>query len=197
MQIINNTGAIIKEQINLGDIDNLNIDDLFKNNTSKKMKNNNYPTWLVPIEIAKELKEIGFNEPCLVENVETHSEDYSFINFEEEMCSDVSVMLEDVVFVKNQFLEDELGIYKHFVLKTAIPTWEQVFEWFREKGFDSYIGLENLPYPNEGIYYYFEISKPNLYRINQLDLKGEFDDYEEAREALVKALIRTYKNEQL
>ena len=40
MQIINNTGAIIKEQINLGDIDNLNIDDLFKDNTNnKKMKN--------------------------------------------------------------------------------------------------------------------------------------------------------------
>ena len=59
MQIINNTGAIIKEQINLGDIDNLNIADLFKNNTSKKMKNNNYPNWLVSLEIAKELKEIG------------------------------------------------------------------------------------------------------------------------------------------
>ena len=37
--IINNTGAIIGEQINLGNIDNLNIDDLFKDNTSKKMKN--------------------------------------------------------------------------------------------------------------------------------------------------------------
>ena len=34
MQIINNTGAVIKEQINLGDIDNLNIDDLLKNNAS-------------------------------------------------------------------------------------------------------------------------------------------------------------------
>ena len=43
MQIINNTGAIIKEQINLGDIDNLNIDDLFKDNTNnKKMKNKKY-----------------------------------------------------------------------------------------------------------------------------------------------------------
>ena len=41
MQIINNTGAIIKEQINLGNIDNFNIDYLFKDNTSKKMKNNN------------------------------------------------------------------------------------------------------------------------------------------------------------
>lgn len=197
IQIINKTGTIIKEQINLGNIDNLNIDDLFKDNTSKKMKNNNYPNWLVPTYIAKKLKKIGFNEPCLVENVETHSEDYNFINFEEEMCSEVSVQLEDVVFIKNEYLEDNLGLYKDLILKTAIPTWEQVFEWFREKGFDSYIGLENLPYPNEGIYYYFEISKPNLYRINQLDWQGEFDDYNEAREALVKVLIQTYKSEQL
>ena len=33
MQIINNTGAIIGEQINLGNIDILNIDDLFKDDT--------------------------------------------------------------------------------------------------------------------------------------------------------------------
>lgn len=38
MQIINNTGAIIKEQINLGNIDNLNIDDLFKDNVNMKDK---------------------------------------------------------------------------------------------------------------------------------------------------------------
>ena len=111
MQIINNTGAIIKEQINLGNIDNLNIDDLFKNNTSKKMKNNNYPNWLVSLEIAKELKEIGFNEPCLVENVETHSEDYNLIGFEEQIPFDVHVMLEEIVFVKNHDLKDEVGIY--------------------------------------------------------------------------------------
>ena len=157
------------------------------------MKNNNYPNWLVPIEIAKELKEIGFDEPCLVENIETHSEDYSFINFEEEMCSDVSVMLEDVVFVKNQFLEDELGIYKHFVLKTAIPTWEQVFEWFRERGYHGIIAVGD------------ESGEVNEYSycidyLNELSSDFEQDShltYEEAREALVKALIRTYKNEQL
>ena len=41
--IINNKGAIIGEQINLGNIDILNIDDLFKDNTNnKKMKNKKY-----------------------------------------------------------------------------------------------------------------------------------------------------------
>ena len=192
MQIINNAGAIIKEQINLGNIDNLNIDDLFKDNTSKKMKNNNYPNWLVSLEIAKELKEIGFNEPCLVENVETHSEDYSFINFEEEKCSDVSVMLEDVVFVKNQFLEDDLGIYKHFVLKTAIPIWEQVFEWFREKGYHGIIAVRYEAGDSEYSY--------RIEHLNELIIDFNQDShltYEEAREALVKALMRIYKNEQL
>ena len=158
------------------------------------MKNNNYSNWLVSLEIAKELKEIGFNEPCLVENVETHSEDYNLINFEEDMCSDITVMLEDIIFVENKKLEDELGIYKHFVLRTAIPTWEQVFEWFREKGLESYIRLESHAHFDEGNYYYFEITKSNL---RQLAWQGDFDDYNEAREALVKALIRTYKNEQL
>jgi len=28
------------------------------------MNTENYPTWLIPLEIAKELKEIEFNEPC-------------------------------------------------------------------------------------------------------------------------------------
>ena len=38
MQIINNKGAIIGQQINLGNIDNLNIDDLFKDNVNMKDK---------------------------------------------------------------------------------------------------------------------------------------------------------------
>ena len=152
------------------------------------MNTQNYPSWLVPLEIAKELKEIGFNEPCLVENVETHSEDYCFINFEEEMCSDVSVMLEDVVFVKNQFLEEELGIYKHFVLKNAIPTWEQVFEWFREKGFR--ITLIN----------YEDISKFSFFNMKikgGVYYAGAFYTYEEAREKLIKKLIETYKTNKI
>lgn len=153
------------------------------------MKNNNYPNWLVPIEIAKELKEIGFEEEC-----------HFFWNFYEDvnkMCCYADISEEDDDFLLpntyNYNNKNSTGYYVYL----SLPTWEQVFEWFREKGFDSYIGLENLPYPNEGIYYYFEISKPNLYRINQLDWQGEFDDYNEAREALVKALIQTYKNEQL
>ena len=173
MQIINNTGAIIKEQINLGDIDNLNIDDLFKNNTSKKMKNNNYPTWLVPIEIAKELKEIGFKEKCLCywheyfHRIECSTDD------EDRLCP-------------------EYYDYNTDESTTSLPTWEQVFEWFREKGYHGVIAARGEDGENE---YSYCIDYLN-------ELSSDFEQnshltYEEAREALVKALIRTYKSEQL
>lgn len=148
------------------------------------MNNENYPNWLVPLEIAKELKKIGFNEPCHFyflyyhgwEILKKRGDEYGFIT---------SNSCRAYVVEKH----NEIG-------NLSVPTWEQVFEWFREKGFDSYIGLESLPYPDEGVYYYFEILKPTLYSINQLDCQGDFDDYNEAREVLVKTLIQTYKREQ-
>ena len=154
------------------------------------MKNNNYPTWLVPLDIAIKLKEIGFDEPALFHYYENDFD----VTIETNSYYDEGEAQGYLHFYISAFKEENFNRDKKCI---SIPTWEQVFEWFREKGFDSYIGLENLPYPNEGIYYYFEISKPNLYRINQLDCQGEFDDYNEARETLVKDLIQTYKREQL
>ena len=157
------------------------------------METNNYPSWLVPIEIAKKLKEIGFNEPCLLENIETHSEDYNFINFEEEMCSDVSVMLEDVVFVKNKDLEDSFGIYKDFILKTAIPTWEQVIEWFYKNNFIGTIEYKDFYSENNYEYAYCitnKLNKKTYHSIGNIITKT----YKEAREALVNKLIELYGN---
>ena len=154
------------------------------------MKNKNYPNWLVSLDIAIKLKEIGFDEPTLFHYYENDFD----VTIETNSYYDEGEAQGYLHFYISAFKEENFNRDKKCI---SLPTWEQVFEWFREKGFDSYIGLENLPYPNEGIYYYFEISKPNLYRINQLDLKGEFDDYEEARETLVKTLIQTYKREQL
>lgn len=179
MQIINNTGAIIGEQINLGNIDDLNIDDLFKDNTNnKKMKNNNYPTWLVPLDIAKELKEIDFNELCLFA-FDTQNNGLYLIQREKKDCvwyEDISLLYEPVV-PTDSFL---------------VPTWEQVFEWFRGKGYHGIIAV-----------IYEDGNDKYSYRIEFLDeLITDFNQdnpltYEEAREALVKALIQTYKNEQL
>ena len=151
------------------------------------MKNNNYPSWLVPFDIAQELKAIGFDEPC------TFAIDYTQY-IEPFLVQHLNKGYNVVFYGEVRMLEYET-LDKDLLDKIAIiPTWEQVFEWFREKGFESYIRLESHAHFDEGNYYYFEITKSNL---RQLDWQGDFDDYNEAREALVKALIRTYKNEQL
>lgn len=64
IQNINNTGAIINKQFFLGDIDTFNIDDLFNNTNKKEVNTQIYPTWLVPLDIALQLKEIAFNKDC-------------------------------------------------------------------------------------------------------------------------------------
>lgn len=144
------------------------------------MKNNNYPNWLVSLEIAKELKEIGFEEEC-----------HFFWNFYEDvnkMCCYADISEEDDDFLLpntyNYNNKNSTGYYVYL----SLPTWEQVFEWFREKGFN--ITLENHEDSTKFMFYNMKINEGKHF-------KGEFSNYEEAREALVKALIRTYKNEQL
>ena len=148
------------------------------------MKNNNYPTWLVPIEIAKELKEIGFEEEC-----------HFFWNFYEDvnkMCCYADISEEDDDFLLpntyNYNNKNSTGYYVYL----SLPTWEQVFEWFREKGlFHSICIVDDLL--EDVKYFEAEIRDNNgdiIYILSRVT-------YDEAREALVKALIRTYKNEQL
>lgn len=141
------------------------------------MKTNNYPSWLVPIETAKKLKEIGFDKPT-----QNNTSDY---------------------VLESKRYKDENKLYSNeYVLKSlynanktkeglSIPTWEQVLDWFREKGFESYIKLESHSHLDEANYYYFENTDPNLC---QLDYQGDFDDYSVAREALINKLIEIYEN---
>lgn len=129
------------------------------------MKNNNYPNWLVPLEIAKELKEIGFDTPC------------SF--YYDEKLLKISPWHDEEFVVTNW--NDKLFRYC-----VSIPTWEQVFEWFRDR---KYYGTLNTY--KDGFSFYCEINYNNQY------IKVYSKTYEEAREELVKTLIRTYKSEQL
>jgi len=152
------------------------------------MKNSNYPNWLVSLEIAKELKEIGFNEYCPF---------FVYPNDDEVFISGTVTVEEDWLDEDNygEVIIDlsvtECGKFNKLNFQT-IPTWEQVFEWFREKGYHGVIAARGE-----------DVDSEYSYRIEHLnDLIIDFDQanpltYEEAREALVKALIRTYKNEQL
>ena len=156
------------------------------------MKNNNYPDWLVSLDIAIKLKEIGFNEYCPF-FVYPKNDDNEY---------DDEVFISGTVTVEEEWLDEdnygeviidlsvtECGKFNKFNFQT-IPTWEQVFEWFREKGFNAWIEYQTL-YENY---------------IPKLAVKEEFiyikknrgyKTYEKAREALVVTLIQTYKSQQL
>ena len=141
----------------------------------------NYPTWLVPIDIAKELKEIGFNEACpfivypdedevVITGVTNVDIDEVDENEGYDVCADL------VVNQCYAFNKDNMQ---------TIPTWTDVFAWFRARGLHHTIR-------------YLLAHKLYFYAINEtyyLKNKGSgiYDTYEEAQKECVKALIKTYK----
>lgn len=128
-----------------------------------------YPNWLVPLEIAKELKEIWFDEPCN-HYVRISNDDIKL------KINHSSIGL--VILKRNsEYLNDDIASF------VTIPTWEQVFEWFREK---EIVGtVRYLPILGKKIYIYV-INAPFV------SCEEEFLSYEEAREALVNRLIKEY-----
>ena len=138
------------------------------------MKTENYPEWLVPLEIARKINELKIlNSEILVCN----DNYYGWYRNEETYDYD-----NDGDFIVYTALE--ASNWKNSNLEPTY-TWEQVFEWFREKGFR--ITLENHEDSTKFIFYNMEIKEGKHF-------KGEFSTYEEAREALIKELIRIYKN---
>ena len=135
------------------------------------MKNNEHPTWLVPIDIAKELKEIGFDEPCN-HYVRISNDDIKL------KINHSSIGL--VILKRNsEYLNDDIASF------VTIPTWTDVFAWFRARGLHHIIR-------------YLLAHKLYFYAINEtyyLKNKGSgiYDTYEEAQKECVKALIKTYK----
>lgn len=153
----------------------------------------NYPDWLVPIDIAKELKEIGFNEACpfivypdedevVITGVTNVDIDEVDENEGYDVCADLVV---------NQCY----AFNKHNM--QTIPTWTDVFAWFRKRGLYGFITFDNT-YPNSvSETFSFEIRKINrkLIYSSEENSTDEFNCYEEAREALVFKLIEIYKTQ--
>lgn len=145
------------------------------------MNTQNYPTWLVPFDIAFMLERIGFDEKCLF--VYCKSDEIKF-------KMDLDKVFEDT----SEYYFEDLEPYEEAPLLCILcPNWEQVFQWFRSKGYHGVIAVGD------------ESGELNEYSycINYLnELRCDFEQdshltYEDACEALVKALIRTYKSEQL
>lgn len=130
---------------------------------------------LVPLDIAIELKKIGFNDPC-------------FVSYNLDLCMSLKYKIQDDCFNISDvetFRNGDEGRGG----KVAIPTWEQVFDWFRSKNYEVCID-------------YVVGNTCTIYKVNvnasgeELEFDTErFYTYEEAREFVVKEIIKEYEYE--
>lgn len=124
----------------------------------------------VTCDIAVQLKEIGFDEPCI----------FYYDVFKELMIQTNGTVYwhrKESIKIENY----NLDVGDVINLKSA-PTWEQVFKWFRNLGIDSSLFTEDG-------YYYYRGSKGNKFLFS-----GTEDTYEQAREQLFLKLIEIYEN---
>lgn len=135
------------------------------------MKSNKYPSWLVTKDIAKKLKEIGYNEECYFELNEENKVVIEIDTMEDSSIIDVT----DLIPYKNDYY-----------CTPSVPTWTEVLEWFRKRNL---VGLVTHRYRSKN---------DNGFSFEILDVETEivvYKTYEEAREALIEKLIEIYTNE--
>lgn len=127
-----------------------------------------YEEFLVSVEIAKELKEIGFNEPCLF-----------VLNPHNTLILSSEVHDKGIIDIRKIKPRSNGKLGEDFC---SVPTYEQVFAWFRKKGL--YGNIEAGSKYNS-IY---------IFSDNDLDMGNNiYPTHEEAREELLKRLIKIYK----
>jgi len=142
------------------------------------MKTNNYPSWLVPLEIAEKLRNINFNEKCYF---------YYDITLQRVLYP---VEEENRFEERFRFVKDWNGSFKDCI---SLPTWEQMFEWFREKGLVGTIEYEDFILDDKTCYYAYRITDKSGDILFYSSNYKTYETYEETREALINKLIELYE----
>lgn len=141
-----------------------------------------YPNYLVPKTLAKKLKEIGFNKKC-----------HLYVSGE-DIFTRVNVKSTE----RGEFIEDVLIDNIHSNLQ--LPYWEDVFEWFRDKGLYGYI--LHTPWGNDSQYYFrIHMMTTGLSFEEFMSIKDsielysskDYNTYNKCRFDLVDQLIKSYK----
>ena len=132
------------------------------------MEVNNYPSWLVSVGQAKRLKKIGFDLPCQFFLPIKQYEDFD---------------------TKELGFDFKKENHNKSVDYWSIPSYEQVLEWFRGKGF---IGVIDYYFDEEKNRPFYKGSIKNFH--GELIFEAtEIGEYKEAREWLVYQLIDEWK----
>lgn len=136
---------------------------------------------LVPIELASELQEIGFNEFCM-------------FYYEHNKLTPIFGIESRDIKNKTHFNIIKINAYnilqsKNSKTNIVAPSYEQIFSWFRSNGLFHSITIEEDLIENN-ILFKSEIRNTNA------DIVSMFtrDTYEEARKDLLKRLIKIYKD---
>ena len=139
------------------------------------MEANKHLSWLVSVEQAKKLKEIGFDMPCAF--VLTNKGKIGFTTKESN----------------HYHLLDELDLNSNSKGSlVCVPSFEQIFKWFRSKGYHSTLHTYSVMVRNvKKFRFFYEIDSNHDYIE---DPEKHYETYEEAREALINKLIEVYEN---
>ena len=138
----------------------------------------NNEEFLVPVEIAKELKEIGFNEPCLF-----------VLNPHNTLILSSEIHDKGIIDIRKIKTRSNGKLGEDFC---SVPTYEQVFAWFREKGYQFQVG--RVCFADEFIPEFWDNYYCEIYLKETDDtLKILTYTYEEARLDCIRELIKIYK----
>jgi len=120
----------------------------------------------IPYEQALELKELGFDEPCIaiyIDNKLTIEDDWLYSTN------------------KDTFIESD---------NFTAPLYQQAFRFFREKyGYNCFITSSII----DGKWYYFRENLNDRREDSEPELTTKFDTYEESELACLKKLIELAK----
>ena len=133
------------------------------------MKNYKYPHCLVPLDISKKLRNIGFDLPCVF--VLTNKGRIGFTTRENNEYH----LFEELNLNSNS--ENSL---------VCIPTWTQAFDWFMTQGIPSHI-----EWVEEGRFKFVYRTDKTCGKVEWLSF--EYSNLLEAREGGLKKLIQHYK----
>ena len=146
-----------------------------------------YKEILVPVRIAKKLRKIGFDKKC-----------HFFWNFYDDvydLCCYADRSEDDNYLLPNAYNyndENSTGYYVYL----SMPTYEQVFAWFREKGFECNIESYYDIFISKRIGYLYSIEViENDMRAFTYNDDNCFDTYKEARLDALTKLIKLYEED--
>ena len=136
----------------------------------------NYEEFLVPVSIAKELKEIGFNEPCLF-----------VLNPHNTLILSSEVHDKGIIDIRKIKPRSNGKLGEDFC---SVPTYEQVFKWFRDKNLIGEIRSNN-DRNNKVVNFFITADNINSDSFDKHFL-GEGESYEKLREILLERMIKIY-----